>query len=143
MGRSTAQAQAAPEAPISGYGIVDLSGEVEVTPDNNLVFTGTVQSVKRQIVEVKPDAKLNNATEIARGQAAGRVGKTKLGKRDDVVCNNFPSTGWIAALAAAQGMESVSGQPTKRPGPGNCGQVACRDGATIWWCSDVSLYSSK
>ncbi|GMF68816.1 unnamed protein product [Aspergillus oryzae] len=122
------------EAPIPGYGVEDLSWEVQTTPGGPKVnLNGTVQEVHEQLLAINP----NYEQEFA-ALNADKKRELTFEKRDTVTCYQYPQANHKYVESGIKYLRSVPGQPTNGPGPNNCGRVSCSYNAAIWWCNDVS-----
>lgn len=66
-----------------------------------------------------------------------------LHKRLDVTCNNYDQALRFRIQEGISHLRGVNGKPRNGPGPGNCGRVSCSYNSAIWWCNDVSVFTSR
>ncbi|KAB8221394.1 hypothetical protein BDV33DRAFT_202633 [Aspergillus novoparasiticus] len=120
------------EAPIPGYGVVDLSWEVQTTPGGPKVnLNGTVQEVHEQLLAINPNYEQDFAA-----LNADEKREFTFEKRDTVTCYQYPQANHNDVESGIKYLRGVPGQPTNGPGPNNCGRVSCGNNAGIWWCND-------
>jgi len=127
------------KAPIQGYGVVDLSWDVEITPGGpRQIFNGTVQQVVAQLSKVNPNWEEDFKVSIA-SKKASTFAPRGLVKRDHFNCGNpWAPADYGRVIQGVDYLNGVPGQPGNGPGPGNCGRVSCSYKAAIWWCNDNS-----
>ncbi|KAF1357481.1 hypothetical protein EJ07DRAFT_128597, partial [Lizonia empirigonia] len=124
------------EAPIAGYGVVDLSWQLETSDGSGpVVVNGTIQDVQAFIDSEKPVLTQPFTSDEA---PTSSLAKRTVFSRADTKCGNFPFTGPQLVREQITYLRKVNGQPRNGPGPGNCGRVSCTDKAGIWWCNDVN-----
>ncbi|KAK1248934.1 hypothetical protein MKX08_007154 [Trichoderma sp. CBMAI-0020] len=126
------------DAPIPGYGVVELEWEVETTPGGPTVLVnGTIEAVYDKLTKINP-----NFTAEYPLQAKNHAANGTLEKRytvDGYLCwSPWPYTSFFAIDDGVSYLRGVRGQPTNGPGPGNCGRVSCSYQSAIWWCNDNS-----
>jgi hypothetical protein len=147
-------AQAAPQvverdSPIPGYGLVDLSWEVQVVEGQPpQILTGTVQDVHKQILAINPNFRFNPPKDRSALLASNNITARAdvQGRSFDklICCDDFYVGAGADTLDIRDGvsyLDGVSGKPSNGPGPGNCGRVSCSYDAAIFWCNDVSNFS--
>ncbi|KAK4208247.1 hypothetical protein QBC37DRAFT_444034 [Rhypophila decipiens] len=125
-----AQITLAVESPIAGYTVVDIQWDIEVAPGQREILNGTVQEIYSQALELNPDFEIKPVAPIL--SARSRI------DRRWVNCNNWPLGNGERLQSGINYLRGVRGRPTNGPGPGNCGQVSCSWGSSIWWCNDNS-----
>ncbi|OAQ72121.1 hypothetical protein VFPPC_00170 [Pochonia chlamydosporia 170] len=126
-------------APIPGYGIVDIQWEIETKPGGPTVqINGTIEQAVAQLHKINPnfskDYNLNDATADGGDEHDKRAAQPN---DFDVKCFGR----WVATVSkwineGVKYLKGVKGQPTNGPGPGNCGRVSCSYDSAIWWCND-------
>ncbi len=134
----------ATEAPIPGYGVEEMTWEVEVLPGQPPVsFNGTVEQLVAQASEINPDWEAKYIT--AANTAGADVESSSLSKRAPFVRRNCGPGyyQWHPANTrrirdGIYYLSGIGGTATNGPGPGNCARVSCSYNSAIWWCNDVS-----
>lgn len=131
------------QAPIEGYGVVDLEWEVEVSPGGKtVILNGTVEKVRDELVKLNPNWDEDYAARTE--PLAKRNDGFELAARADFTNARFFCRGrWPECPAPRISggiayLRRIQGRPTNGPGPGNCGRVSCSYQSAIWWCNDVS-----
>ncbi|KAJ4413358.1 hypothetical protein N0V85_003589 [Neurospora sp. IMI 360204] len=126
-------------SPIPGYGIEELTWEVETTPGGPTVnITGTIENVYEELEKINPtfvsDFGLHdpdhNLSLAAPVEPRGYYYKSW----------DCDAVTWWAGLSNIQAglvyLNGVPGKPSNGPGPGNCGRVSCSYSSAIYWCND-------
>ncbi|KAK8079681.1 hypothetical protein PG997_007499 [Apiospora hydei] len=120
------------ESPIPGYGVETLQWTVVVAPGQAEILNGTVQQIYEQLRQINPG--------FAPSEAQARVQPREqqlLQGHTPIHCGTYPlaNKGRIQEDIAC--IRQVAAASRNGPGPGNCGQVSCSQGAAIWWCNDA------
>lgn len=134
------------QAPIEGYGVVDLEWEVEVSPGGPVQkFNGTIERVHEELVKLNPNWDADYALEApAHGEKRDILVERANFKDSAYFCGGrWPETDSIWIGYGIDYLRRVSGKPSNGPGPGNCGRVSCSFKSAIWWCNDVSAASAS
>ncbi|KAK4182594.1 hypothetical protein QBC35DRAFT_444941 [Podospora australis] len=127
---------------IPGYGLVEISWEVQTTSGGpTVVLNGTMEEVHAQLLEINPKYDQEFAhVQTKRGaveEAAPKASRNALAKRDNTLCGNWPSASKSRIQQDINYLRNdVGGRPGNGPGPGNCGRVSCSNNAAIYWCND-------
>lgn len=130
---------AAPSWPSHMTEEVPATWQAEAFPGGpTLNLTGTLQQVRRQLLEINPD--YDNAFANVTGDGALTV------RGDDFInANTLCSISvygrclgrWVAdQLYYLRNHAPV--RPTLPAGPGKCARVSCEWKSSVWWCNDVS-----
>ena len=137
-------AQTSEGAPIPGYGIEEITWNLETTSGATVNLTGTIEQVLQYAEENNIELKHNpdfldlssSSLNTENGEIQARAGET-------LACDV-----WNQSLARKDAIDQgitylrgVTGKPGNGPGPNNCGRVSCSYNAAIWWCNDVCLLS--
>jgi hypothetical protein len=129
------------------HGLEELSWYVRVFDDQQPhVLNGTVEKVIEQILQINPSYRINQSAPFEPLVLEARSGSRRSGSRRLPMyvtgghCANYPKGPCDSIEAGIQHLRFVGGKPLNGPGPGNCGQVSCSDGAGIFWCNDVSTF---
>lgn len=125
-----------------GYGVEDMSWEIEVFPGQpTMAFNGTIEDALSEAKLVNPDWDQMYLQQSADEKGAS---ETKRGAYfNNVICDGGPF-GWKYALKLSieggiKHLRGVKGRPGSRPGPAMCGRLTCGGGGSIWWCNDVRV----
>lgn len=137
------------QSPIPGYGIQEITWNLETTSGTTVNFTGTIQQVmetaKKQNIDLKqnPNASSSSSIQLAQKGTSSDDDFHAAGQSADA-CDV-----WNQSLARVDKIQDgikylrgVTGKPSMGPGPGNCGRVSCSWNAAIYWCNDVSTLTS-
>ncbi|KAL2070148.1 hypothetical protein VTL71DRAFT_13174 [Oculimacula yallundae] len=124
------------EAPVSGYGIEEVSWLIPASASGpEVVLNGTIQQVYSQLLDINPGYQAEIEAAIPSSQVAARG----LEKRGDVHCGGFANAATFRIREGISYLRGVGGNPVAGPGPGNCARVSCSWSAAIWWCNDNSF----
>lgn len=130
------------EGPLAGYGIEDITWELETESGATVNLTGTIEQVLQyaelnQIpLKQNPDYNVSDASSSSSTSIHARAGET-------LDCN-------VAQLNLARVdkindgvtyLRQVAGKPANGPGPNNCGRVSCSWNSAIYWCNDVRIHT--
>ncbi|KND89165.1 hypothetical protein TOPH_06106 [Tolypocladium ophioglossoides CBS 100239] len=127
------------QAPIEGYGVVDIEWEAEISPGGPVQkFNGTIEKVHKELVNLNP----NWDTDYTLEASAHHDKRDGLVERADFKDSGYFCGGrweetdsiWIGY--GINYLRRLSGTPSNGPGPGNCGRVSCSFKSAIWWCND-------
>jgi hypothetical protein len=141
--------------PTFDHGIEPLSWELEVFPGEPAhMVNGTVQDVYATLQQLNPGHPFFAASALV-----GRGGEKKEDKAHKKASKPIKTHGdkdyeptfvecnrWSTVPAQCYPTEvniyylvDVPAKPVNGPGWGNCGRVACDEGAAIFWCNDVGF----
>lgn len=127
------------DAPVPGYGVVELQWNLTAPDGSPVTVTGTVEDVDRQISERNLTFPVGDSVSVN-----PLTTPVPLSVEDDI--ESFFCFGrWPGAniKRIRQGVNYLRGlrgtRPTNAPGPGFCGRVSCSWNSAIWWCNDVSI----
>ncbi|KAK3402519.1 hypothetical protein B0T20DRAFT_398457 [Sordaria brevicollis] len=128
-------------SPLDGYGIEELTWEVETTPGGPSVnITGTVEHVVEELGKINPtfvsDFGIENPDNSSAVDAPIEARAYYL---KEWYCDVFGLAKLEAIQAGLVYLNGVPGKPTNGPGPGNCGRVSCSHSAAIYWCNDNTV----
>ncbi|KAK7957212.1 uncharacterized protein PG986_006434 [Apiospora aurea] len=119
----------AASASLASYGVEALQWSVVVAPGQAEILNGTVQRVYEQLRQINPG--------FAPGEAQAQSRKQRLlQEQTPVNCGTYPLANKGRIQEDIAYLRQVAAAPRNGPGPGNCGQVSCSQGAAIWWCND-------
>ncbi|EHK44629.1 hypothetical protein TRIATDRAFT_39606, partial [Trichoderma atroviride IMI 206040] len=126
------------EAPIEGYGVIELQWEVETTPGGPTVLVnGTIEQVYDKLTKINPNFTTEYPLQSRHRGASGA--REKRYTVESYFCwSRWPYTSLFTIEDGISYLRGVRGQPTNGPGPGNCGRVSCSYQSAIWWCNDNS-----
>lgn len=124
------------EPPTTGYGVEEISWEVEYEQGKFTSLNGTVQEVYAQLLELNPKYEEQFGTIEERAMSFNSP-VPLVAKRDSTICNVFNYAQCSSIGGGISYLKGLSGGATNGPGPGNCGRVSCSYNSAIWWCNDV------
>ncbi|KAK3949162.1 hypothetical protein QBC32DRAFT_349738 [Pseudoneurospora amorphoporcata] len=127
------------EGPLAGYGIQDITWEIQTGPHTTANFTGTIQDVMKFAEE--------NGIDFTTEEVANAPSSTAhLARReheldvDMLICNTDfgPLTKLAEEWFIKKGIEYLRTKPKGKPenGPGRCGRVSCELSCAIFWCNE-------
>ncbi|KAK0741605.1 hypothetical protein B0T21DRAFT_283269 [Apiosordaria backusii] len=142
----TQTAYAAPQAPMDGYGVIDIHWDLPLDPNNptgeTVPVTGTIQEA---IAKMEAEHSGWNVS-FTRGMSPppahpAAASLYQLPKPESYNCfGRWKPCGWADVYWGYTYLRRLPAEPRPRngPGPGNCGRVSCSWNAAIWWCNDNS-----
>ncbi|KAK0667305.1 hypothetical protein QBC41DRAFT_396172 [Cercophora samala] len=130
------------QAPIPGYGVVDIQFDLPIYPGNatseTVPIIGTIEQAVAHMEATYPGwnrtfLKLPNQRNLLHDDA-----------KRNIIPESFNCWGkWQGCSwnAICEGIEylwrlPIDPKPTNGPGPNNCGRVSCSWDSAIWWCND-------
>ncbi|KAK4647848.1 uncharacterized protein QC761_104990 [Podospora bellae-mahoneyi] len=132
----------ASQAPIPGYGVVDIQFDLPIYPGNatseTVPIIGTIEHAVAHMETLYPGW----------NESLFKLPSQRHFVYDDSDRNIIPESfncwgRWKGCSwsAIARGIDylwqlPIYPMPTNGPGPGNCGRVSCSYDSAIWWCND-------
>ncbi|KAK1778635.1 hypothetical protein QBC45DRAFT_413414 [Copromyces sp. CBS 386.78] len=127
------------EGPLAGYGIQDITWEIQTSPHTTANITGTIQHVMKNAEENGVDFTTQEVANAPSATAHLARRESKLDV-DLLICNTDfgPLTKLARELFIKKGIEYLRTKPKGKPenGPGRCGRVSCSQSSAIFWCNE-------
>ncbi|KAK3949163.1 hypothetical protein QBC32DRAFT_379277 [Pseudoneurospora amorphoporcata] len=143
------------EAPVPGYGIQEITWELETESGATVNLTGTIQQVMRYAEEnqilLKQNTNVSSSSSSSSSSSFSNMRPQNISTSDSDVYHVTAGEVlgcdlWNQSLARKDAIQDgitylrgVVGKPANGPGPNNCGRVSCSWNAAIWWCNDNTV----
>ncbi|KAA8631796.1 hypothetical protein SMACR_08239 [Sordaria macrospora] len=127
------------KGPMPGYGIEDITWELQTDSGTTFNVTGNIQQMMQYAEKNKIVLKQNNNL-----SSSNVFSGSHRDDEDSSLACNTKDGGLQENLARKDAIKwgilhlrKVTSKPLNGPGPGNCGRVICSYRAAIWWCNEV------
>ncbi|KAF2745245.1 hypothetical protein M011DRAFT_527749 [Sporormia fimetaria CBS 119925] len=121
--------------PIPGYELVDLEWDIEVSPGQHEILTGTVEEVIAKATSLSPNFMATMAT-IDEDAALSPADADTTASRDTLVCLKWELANMHTIQEGIQYLRSLRNKPRLPAGPKKCSRVSGSYNSAIFFCND-------
>lgn len=131
--------------PLEGYSIYTLTWNVQATPNGpHMLLNGSIDEVSAQLTKMNSNWEAEFAAHTSNNAVAAPPAPEKRNIITGFELPNCNLERWGCAdtdnmSKAIDLLYRFAHEPTSGPGWGQCAQLVCWGGDSIWWCTDGAV----